>query len=115
MSVAYEANRGEDYDPAAERERNDKNNAKTVSTAADVAIASKEPHAVAVGAAIKGVDAVTGGKGSEIIGKGLTNYNNSALNPLGNTFQKASNSFAESGAADKVSKAASKFTSRRVS
>ena len=64
MSVAYEANRGEDYDPAAERERNDKNNAKTVSTAADVAIASKEPPEVAVGAAIKGADALTGGERS---------------------------------------------------
>ena len=59
--MAYEANRDDrDYETA----RADANNANTIRNAADVAIASKNPYAMAAGAAVKGLDAVSGGKAS---------------------------------------------------
>ena len=65
--MAYEANRS--GDPELEKERNDANNANNIRNAADVAIASGNSYAAGAGLAVKGVDAVTGGKGSEIAGK----------------------------------------------
>ena len=58
-----------------EKERSDENNAKNVRNAAEVAIASKNPYAMAAGGAVKAADKVTGGKASERIGKEMTKAN----------------------------------------
>lgn len=86
-------------------QRNSENNANTIKNAADVAIATKNPYAVAAGGAVKVADKLTGGKSTQILGKAV----NSALktSPGGRQLQKASNSLAESGLGDKVGKAAS--------
>lgn len=89
----------------ADKQRADANNAQTIRNAADVAIATGEPHAAAVGATIKGIDAATGGKGSEIVGKALTKVNQAT--PMGHARQDALNKLNESGAGDKIGKAAS--------
>lgn len=110
--MAYSASRGDNYDPSqsysdqkrAEDARNTQNNAKNVRNAADVAIASKNPYAMAAGAAVKGADKLTGGKASEAIGKGLTKANK--VVPGGNQFQRASNRLSESGASDAIGKGA---------
>ena len=102
--MAYEANRNNNG--ISERERADKNNANTIKNAADVAIASKEPHAAAIGGAVKTADAATGGKSTEMLGKGLTNTNK-GMPGVGKLAQGFSNKRAESGAGDKVGKAAS--------
>ena len=60
--MAYQANR-ENMTPEEQKARNDANNAKNIRNAADVAIASKNPYAMAAGAAVKGADKLTGGKG----------------------------------------------------
>ena len=103
--MAYEANRS--GDPELEKERNDANNANNIRNAADVAIASGNPYAAGAGLAVKGVDAVTGGKGSEIAGKALTNANK--VVPGGQKLQDVSNDLNESGASDKIGKAASMY------
>ena len=103
--MAYEANRS--GDPELEKERNDANNANNIRNAADVAIASGNPYAAGAGLAVKGVDAVTGGKGSEIAGKALTNANK--VVPGGKKLQDVSNDLSESGASDKIGKAASMY------
>ena len=87
-----------------EKERNNENNAKNVRNAADVAIASKNPYAMAVGGAVKAADKVTGGKASEAIGKGVSRANK--YSPFGRKMQKNSNRLAESGASDKIGQAA---------
>ena len=51
------------------------NNKATGRNAADIAIASGEPHAVAAGKTAKALDKVTGGKSSEVLGKGLGRAN----------------------------------------
>ncbi len=96
--MAYQANGSRNQD--AEKARNDANNARNVSNAADVAIASKNPYGVAAGLAVKGADAATGGKASEALGKGLTAANK--VSPLGNHAQNFSNRAAESGLSDTV-------------
>ena len=89
-----------------ETARADANNTKNVRNAADVAIASKNPYAVAAGAAVKAADKVTGGKASAAIGKAMTKANKSS--PIvGKKMQNASNKLSESGASDKIGKAAS--------
>ena len=40
----------------SEEERADRNNANNIRNAAEIAIASKEPHAAAVGGAVKAAD-----------------------------------------------------------
>ena len=76
--MAYEARRDAGYDPDdrdAQRERANQNNANNIRNAADVAIATKNPYAVAAGAAVKAADKITGGKSTEALGKGMTRAN----------------------------------------
>ena len=111
--MAYQANRGDDYDASqsysdqkkAEDARNSANNANTIRNAADVAMASKNPYAMAAGAAVKAADKLTGGKSTEMLGKGMTKANKMA--PGGRSIQNASNKLAESGMGDKIGTAAS--------
>ena len=105
------ADDGKDYtksnhsaDKKAEDERSTQNNANNIRNAADVAIASKNPYAMAAGAAVKAADKVTGGKSTEALGKGMTRANKMA--PGGKKIQNASNKLNESGASDKIGTAA---------
>ena len=91
-------------DKKAEDERSTQNNANNIRNAADVAIASKNPYAMAAGAAVKAADKITGGKSTEALGKGMTKANKMA--PGGRSIQKASNKLNESGASDKIGTAA---------
>ena len=106
--MAYRA-RGSSFsdeeDKEAEKARSDANNTKNVRNAADVAIASKNPYGVAAGTAIKGADALTGGKASEAIGKGMTAANR--VLPVGRNMQNLSNKLSESGISDGAGKIAS--------
>ena len=90
-----------------QRERNARNNAQNLRNAADVAIASKEAHAVAIGAAVKAADKATGGKSTEALGKALER--STRHSPGGKKLQNMSNKLAESGASDKIGKAASMY------
>ena len=89
----------------SETARANKNNANNIRNAADIAIASKNPYAMAAGGAVKAADKLTGGKASEALGKALTHANSSM--PGGNLRQKALNNINESGLGDKVGKAVS--------
>ena len=91
-------------DRKAEDERSTQNNANNIRNAADVAIASKNPYAMAAGAAVKAADKITGGKSTEALGKGMTRANKMA--PGGKKIQNASNKLNESGASDKIGTAA---------
>ena len=91
-------------------ERNIKNNAKNIDNAADVAMASNFAPAVAVGAAIKGADKLTGGKSTEALGKAMNKANKVA--PGGKKIQDASNKLAESGASDKIGQGARMLNAR---
>ena len=99
--MAYEANRG---DKEQETARANANNTNNVRNAADVAIASKNPYAMAAGGAVKVADKVTGGKASEALGKAMTKANKVA--PGGKKIQNLSNKASESGASDKIGQAA---------
>lgn len=114
--MAYQARRGnkeDDYDASqnyseqrkAQDDRNTRNNANTINNAADVAMASKHPVAAAIGAGVKAADKLTGGKSTQMLGKAMTRANK--MNPAGKAVQGASNKLAESGAGDKIGKAAS--------
>lgn len=92
---------------AEKRERNAQNNAQNLRNAADVAIASGEAHAVAIGEGVKILDKATGGKSTELLGKALERTERHA--PGGKRFQDLSNKLAESGASDKIGKAASMY------
>ena len=89
----------------SEEERADRNNANNIRNAAEIAIASKEPHAAAVGGAVKAADKLTGGKSSEALGKAVTRINSRF--PGSYRRQKALNHINESGFGDKVGRAAS--------
>ncbi len=106
--MAYRANRGS-YDDSSDQEQQDArsnaNNARNIRNAADVAIASKNPYAMAAGGAVKAADKITGGKASEGLGKAMTKMNK--MNPGGRMMQNASNRMSESGLGDKVGRAAS--------
>ena len=91
-------------DRKAEDERSTQNNANNIRNAADVAIASKNPYAMAAGAAVKAADKITGGKSTEALGKGMTKANR--MTPGGKRLQNASNKLNESGASDKIGTAA---------
>ncbi len=101
---SYKANRNGNTSTNSEKERADKNNAQNVKNAADIAIASKNPYAVAAGAAVKAADKLTGGKSSEMLGKGLTDTVNKM--PNGKKLQKKLNKVNESGMGDKAGAAA---------
>lgn len=98
--MAYEANHD---NHEAEKERNINNNAQNIKNAADVAIASKNPYGVAAGTAVKGADALTNGKSSRLLGKGIDAA--SRTSPFGKKLQNLSNGINESGLGDKVGKA----------
>lgn len=89
----------------AEDARSTANNAKNIRNAADVAIATKNPYAVAAGGIVKGADALTGGKSTEMLGEGMTQANK--MTPGGDKIQDASNKLSESGASDAIGKVAS--------
>ena len=88
-----------------EKERADANNANNIRNAADVAIASKNPYAMAIGGAIKAADKMTGGKSTEFLGKQMTKANK--MTPGGRSIQRKSNKLNESGMSDKIGTAAS--------
>lgn len=89
----------------SQNQRNAQNNANTIKNAADVAIASKNPYAMAAGGAVKLADKVSGGRASQDLGKKMNTLNKIA--PGGRKIQKASNMLAETGAGDAIGKAAS--------
>ena len=104
----YELSRSEQK--KAENARADANNAQNIRNAADVAIATKNPYAVAAGTAVKAVDAATGGAGSEVLGKALTVANK--VTPGGKLAQKGLNKLNESGVGDAAGKAASLYNQK---
>lgn len=99
---SYKANRNGNY--GSEKDRANENNAQNVKNAADIAIASKNPYAVAAGKAVKAADKLTGGKSSEALGKGLTKATNKM--PAGKSMQDMLNKANESGLSDKLGQAA---------
>ena len=99
---SYRANRNGNY--SSEKDRANKNNAQNVKNAADIAIASKNPYAMAAGKAVKTADKLTGGKSSEVLGKGLTKATNKM--PAGKTMQDMLNKANESGLGDKLGQTA---------
>lgn len=102
---AYKANRNNTDNTVSEKERADKNNAKAVNAAADVAIQSGHPVGVAAGSAVKLGDKVTGGKVSEGLGKAATKALKRA--PGGKASQEMLNKLGESGATDTIGNIAS--------
>lgn len=98
-------NNQEDVPQKSQDEINAENNANNLRNAADVAIATKNPYAMAAGYAVKGLDKVTGGKSTQAMGKALNKANKIA--PGGKQIQNVSNKLSESGASDAVGKAAS--------
>ncbi len=95
----------------AQEQRNAANNAETLRNAADVAMASKVPHAVAAGAAVKAADKLTGGAATNIAGKGLAKANQIA--PGGKQLQGGINGLNESGLGQKAGQAARMYGGRK--
>lgn len=91
--------------PKTQEEIDNENNANLISNAADVAIATNIPYAVAAGYAVKGIDKITGGKASQGLGKVLTTATKSS--PGGRQIQNLANQANESGLVDAVGQAAS--------
>lgn len=89
----------------SQKQRNIQNNANTVKNAADVAIASKNPYAMAAGGAVKLADKISGGRASQELGKKMNTLNK--ISPGGRKIQRASNMLAETGVGDAIGKAAS--------
>ena len=89
----------------SEDERSTENNANNLRNAANVAMQSKIPHAVAAGAIVKGADKLTGGKSSEAAGKIITKINKRI--PMGKQIQETSNELNESGISDAIGAATS--------
>lgn len=104
---SYKANRNGNNSSdsnLSEKERANKNNTNNVRNAADVAIASGNPYAVAAGGVVKAADKLTGGKASEKLGQGMTKAMDRM--PGGKKMQDASNKLSESGASNAIGKAA---------
>ena len=89
----------------SEDERSTENNANNLRNAANVAMQTKIPHAVAAGALVKGADKLTGGKSSEAAGKIITKINKRI--PMGKQIQETSNELNESGISDAIGAATS--------
>ena len=89
-----------------QKRRNTANNTKAVKAIANIAENSGEPTAMAIGKGIKTADALTGGKASELIGKGMNLSNK--LNPGARVQQAMINKIAESGTADRIGTALNK-------
>jgi len=105
MDEKYRA-RDNGQDPEKIQEQiNNENNANTIKNAAEVAIATKNPYAVAAGAAVKGLDKATGGKSTEALGKVATKVFKQM--PNGDQLQNLSNDLSESGVGDMIGSAAS--------
>ena len=104
--MAYEAKREGDQreNQMSQDERNIQNNANNVRNAAEVAMASGNPYAMAAGAAVKAADKLTGGKSTEMLGKAINQANKQT--PGGDKIQDSLNKMSESGASDKVGQAA---------
>ena len=103
--MAYEENSGDQREnQMTQDERNIKNNTENLRNAADVAIATKNPYAMAAGAIVKAADKITGGKSTEFLGKQLNTANK--ITPGGKKLQKGLNDINESGVGDKVGQAA---------
>lgn len=85
-------------------QRETENNANNIRNAADVAIATKNPYAAAAGAAVKVADKFSGGRSTKALGKMMTKANK--ISPGGRKIQGLSNRLNESGASDKIGKAA---------
>ena len=104
--MAYEATREGDQreNQMSQDERNIQNNANNIRNAAEVAMASGNPYAMAAGAAVKAADKLTGGKSTEMAVKALNQANKMA--PGGNQVQNSLNKMSESGASDKIGQAA---------
>ncbi len=105
--MAYEAKRdgSNNQQEMSQEERNVKNNTQNVKNAAEVAMASGNPYAMAAGAVVKGADKLTGGKSSEMLGKAVNQVTKTS--PGGKQLQDGLNKLNESGAGDKIGKAAS--------
>lgn len=95
---------GDDTPQKSQDEINAENNANNIKNAVEVAIASKNPYAMAAGYAVKGLDKMTGGKTTENLGKAMNKVNK--MSPGGSQIQDASNKLSESGASDAIGKAA---------
>lgn len=103
--MAYEENSGDQREnQMTQDERNIQNNANNVRNAAEVAIASGNPYAMAAGAAVKAADKISGGKSSEMLGKQINQANKQT--PGGDKIQDSLNKMSESGASDKIGQAA---------
>ena len=89
----------------SEDERSTENNANNLRNAANVAMQTKIPHAVAAGAIVKGADKLTGGRSSEAVGKIITKINKRI--PMGKQIQETSNQLNESGISDAIGAATS--------
>ena len=63
----------------SQNQRNAQNNANTIKNAADVAIASKNPYAMAAGTAVKMADKFSGGRASKELGKKMNTLNVNTL------------------------------------
>lgn len=94
----------EDKEMSQER-RNIQNNSNNIRNAADVAIATKNPYAMAAGESVKVADKITGGKSTEKLGKVMNTANK--ISPGGRKIQGISNQLSESGVSDKIGKVAS--------
>ena len=95
-----------DDEKKLEDERSTENNANNIRNAADVAIASKNPYAMAAGAAVKAADKITGGKSTEMAAKAMTRANKMA--PGGREAARIKNRVSGGSGASSGTEAASK-------
>ena len=86
----------------SQKERNIQNNENNIRNAADVAIATGNPYAMAAGVAFKKADKISGGRITNHMAK---NMNRSNM-PGSHSIQRTSNFLSDSGLGDKIGKAA---------
>lgn len=104
---AYKANRNQDVeDTRTQEQRNVDNFANNVKNAGEVLKKAPHPYAKAAGYAISGLDKVTGGKSSQMLGEVANQA--TKFSPGGKVLQNASNAVSESGASDAIGNVASK-------
>lgn len=104
--MSYQARRND----GSQREQNNQKNANNIRNAADIAIATKNPYAVAAGGAVKAADKLTGGKASDKLGKMVTKANQMA--PGGKKAQDVLNNLDDSDLANKLGKAAAMYNAQ---
>ena len=105
IHLAYQARRSDEDEIS--KERSDQNNKSNIKNAADIAIASKNPYAVAAGGAIKVADKLTGDQASSQLGKMVTKANQST--PGGKKRQDILDRLNESGLPEHLGQAASMY------